>query len=106
MVFVFDFVSCMSGHTVLAQRERERSRERESERERERGSTRNSWPLRATAREASRESEPGAHQSHKSLHWEPVLGVYLALAGRLRALSCARHMASMYYELSHEHYCC
>jgi hypothetical protein len=27
---------CMSGHTVLAQRERERSREKESERERER----------------------------------------------------------------------
>jgi len=54
---------CMSGHTVLAQRERERSRERESERERERGSTRNSWLLRATGREASRESVSGSVKS-------------------------------------------
>ena len=127
---------CMSGHTVLAQRERERSRERESERERERGSTRNSWLLRATGREASRESVSGSVKSqclasrvsvchdasresvsgmmHVSvsvcqrptricLHWEPALGVYyLAFAGSLRGLACARHMACMYYE----HYCC
>jgi len=71
------------------ERDRERKRARESERERERGSTRNSWPLRATDREASRESVSGARQTRICLPWEPALGVYVALAGSLRGLVCA-----------------
>jgi hypothetical protein len=87
---------CMSGHTVLAQRERERSREKESERERERARERINQKLVAskskavaTAREASRESVSGARQTRICLPWEPALGVYVALAGSLRGLVCA-----------------